>query len=101
MFAHGFNIRFNTIAPPADVDVSLIAPNAADVMQAKIDNARYEKRGNPGFDEQPPQERAQQIGLPAFVGESAARGLAPDALMDNFSKEGLKIFVEKREVFEK
>ena len=26
MFAHGFNIRFNTIAPPADVDVSLIAP---------------------------------------------------------------------------
>ena len=27
--------------------------------------------------------------------------LTPDALMDNFSKEGLKIFVEKREVFEK
>ena len=27
--------------------------------------------------------------------------LAPDALMDNFSREGLKIFVEKREVFEK
>ena len=27
--------------------------------------------------------------------------LAPDALMDNFSKEGLKIFIEKREVFEK
>src|SRR6185369_12477285 len=26
--------------------------------------------------------------------------LAPDALMENFSKEGLKIFVEKREVVE-
>jgi ketol-acid reductoisomerase len=26
MFAHGFNIRYKTIAPPADVDVSLIAP---------------------------------------------------------------------------
>ncbi|XXT24488.1 ketol-acid reductoisomerase [Sorangium sp. So ce429] len=26
MFAHGFNIRFNTIAPPPSVDVSMIAP---------------------------------------------------------------------------
>ena len=26
MFAHGFNIRFGTIQPPADVDVSMIAP---------------------------------------------------------------------------
>jgi ketol-acid reductoisomerase len=28
MFAHGFNIRFGTIAPPADVDVSLVAPKS-------------------------------------------------------------------------
>ena len=28
MFAHGFNIRFGTIRPPAAVDVSLIAPKA-------------------------------------------------------------------------
>jgi ketol-acid reductoisomerase len=28
MFAHGFNIRFKTITPPAGVDVSLIAPKA-------------------------------------------------------------------------
>ena len=28
MFAHGFNIRFNTITPPAEVDVALIAPKA-------------------------------------------------------------------------
>ena len=26
MFAHGFNIRFNQIVPPADVDVTMIAP---------------------------------------------------------------------------
>src|ERR687885_1780614 len=28
MFAHGFNIRFGRIKPPADVDVSMIAPKA-------------------------------------------------------------------------
>jgi ketol-acid reductoisomerase len=28
MFAHGFNIRFRTITPPAGVDVSLVAPKA-------------------------------------------------------------------------
>lgn len=28
MFAHGFNIRFDTITPPPDVDVSMVAPKA-------------------------------------------------------------------------
>ncbi len=28
MFAHGFNIRFETIVPPPDVDVSMVAPKA-------------------------------------------------------------------------
>ena len=28
MFAHGFNIRYGTITPPADVDVSMIAPKS-------------------------------------------------------------------------
>ncbi len=28
MFAHGFNIRFGTITPPPDVDVTMIAPKA-------------------------------------------------------------------------
>ncbi|HEV8316988.1 MAG TPA: ketol-acid reductoisomerase, partial [Vicinamibacterales bacterium] len=28
MFAHGFNIRFGSIVPPADVDVTMIAPKA-------------------------------------------------------------------------
>ena len=28
MFAHGFNIRFDTITPPSGVDVSMVAPKA-------------------------------------------------------------------------
>ena len=28
MFAHGFNIRYGTIIPPADVDVSMVAPKS-------------------------------------------------------------------------
>ena len=28
MFAHGFNIRYKTIVPPPDVDVSMVAPKA-------------------------------------------------------------------------
>jgi ketol-acid reductoisomerase len=28
MFAHGFNIRFGTIQPPTDIDVSMIAPKS-------------------------------------------------------------------------
>ncbi len=28
MFAHGFNIRFGTIQPPADIDVTMIAPKS-------------------------------------------------------------------------
>jgi ketol-acid reductoisomerase len=28
MFAHGFNIRFGTVSPPKDIDVSMIAPKA-------------------------------------------------------------------------
>ena len=28
MFAHGFNIRFGTIAPPAEIDVSMVAPKS-------------------------------------------------------------------------
>ncbi len=28
MFGHGFNIRFETIAPPPEVDVTMVAPKA-------------------------------------------------------------------------
>lgn len=34
MFAHGFNIHFNQIIPPADVDVTMIAPKDRDIRYA-------------------------------------------------------------------
>lgn len=60
--------------------VQMIAPTASDVQQARIENTRNEKRGIAAGGESIPQERAQQIGLPAFMSESASRGLAPGAL---------------------
>ncbi len=36
MFAHGFNIHFNQIVPPKDVDVSMIAPKAPGHMMREI-----------------------------------------------------------------
>jgi len=36
MFAHGFNIHFNQILPPRDVDVSMIAPKAPGHMMRQV-----------------------------------------------------------------
>ena len=36
MFAHGFNIHFNQIVPPAEVDVSMIAPKAPGHMMRQV-----------------------------------------------------------------
>jgi ketol-acid reductoisomerase len=36
MFAHGFNIHFNQIVPPADVDVSMIAPKAPGHLMREV-----------------------------------------------------------------
>jgi ketol-acid reductoisomerase len=36
MFAHGFNIHFNQILPPPDVDVSMIAPKAPGHMMRQV-----------------------------------------------------------------
>ena len=36
MFAHGFNIHFNQIAPPPEVDVSMIAPKAPGHMMRQV-----------------------------------------------------------------
>jgi len=36
MFAHGFNIHFNQIVPPAQVDVSMIAPKAPGHMMRQV-----------------------------------------------------------------
>jgi lysyl endopeptidase len=54
------------------------------VKQARIDNERVAKRGiaaGSGPESLVPRdERAQQIGLPAYMSETASRGLAPNAL---------------------
>jgi lysyl endopeptidase len=64
--------------------VSMIAPSADDVKQARIDNERVAKRGVAAGAElespTPRDQRAQQIGLPAYMSESAGRALAPSAL---------------------
>ncbi|MBI2114892.1 MAG: ketol-acid reductoisomerase [candidate division NC10 bacterium] len=36
MFAHGFNIHFNQIVPPPDVDVSMVAPKAPGHMMRQV-----------------------------------------------------------------
>ena len=35
MFAHGFNIRYNTIVPPADVDVTMVAPKSPGIASVR------------------------------------------------------------------
>jgi ketol-acid reductoisomerase len=46
MFAHGFNIRFGTIDPPNDVDVSMIAPKAPG---HRVREVFVEGQGTPGL----------------------------------------------------
>ena len=46
MFAHGFAIRFNWIVPPADVDVTMIAPKAPGHRVREVFN---EGGGTPGL----------------------------------------------------
>ena len=46
MFAHGFAIRFNWIVPPADVDVTMIAPKALGQRVREVSN---EGGGTPGL----------------------------------------------------
>ncbi len=46
MFAHGFNIRFNCIVPPKDVDVTMIAPKAPG---HRVREVFIEGAGTPGL----------------------------------------------------
>jgi ketol-acid reductoisomerase len=46
MFAHGFNIRFGTITPPAGVDVSMVAPKAPG---HRVREVFKEGQGTPGL----------------------------------------------------
>ena len=46
MFAHGFNIRYGQIHPPADVDVSMVAPKAPG---HRVREVNTEVAGTPGL----------------------------------------------------
>ena len=46
MFAHGFNIRFGTITPPAGVDVTMVAPKAPG---HRVREVFIEGQGTPGL----------------------------------------------------
>ena len=45
MFAHGFNIHFGEIKPPANVDVSMIAPKAPGPSRARALHRRRRRAG--------------------------------------------------------
>ena len=62
MFAHGFNIHFGFIKPPADVDVSMIAPKAPghrvrEALHRRRRRSRARRRPS-GRQRQGPRERA-------------------------------------------
>jgi len=46
MFAHGFNIQYNTIVPPANVDVTMVAPKAPG---HRVREVYTEGAGTPGL----------------------------------------------------
>ncbi len=73
MFAHGFNIRFRTITPPASVDVSLVAPKGPG---HRVREVFTEGGGVPGLIavEQDASGKAKQIALSYAKGIGCTRG---------------------------
>ena len=72
MFAHGFNIHFNQIVPPADVDVAMIAPKGPGPMVRQL---YIEKVGIPALIavHQDASGRAKDIALAYAAGIGSAR----------------------------
>jgi ketol-acid reductoisomerase len=72
MFAHGFNIRFGTITPPAGVDVSMIAPKAPG---HRVREVFVEGQGTPGLlaVHQDASGRAKQVALAYAKGIGCTR----------------------------
>ena len=72
MFAHGFNIHFNQIQPPADVDVTMIAPKGPGHMLRKL---YIEGAGMPALVavHQNATEQAKQLALAYAKGIGCAR----------------------------
>ncbi len=73
MFAHGFNIRFRTIAPPPGVDVSLVAPKGPG---HRVREVFIEGGGVPGLVavEQNPSGNAREVALSYAKGIGCTRG---------------------------
>ena len=73
MFAHGFNIRFRTISPPANVDVSLVAPKGPG---HRVREVYIEGGGVPGLVavEQNASGKALQVALSYAKGIGCTRG---------------------------
>ena len=72
MFAHGFNIHFNQVLPPADIDVSMVAPKAPGHMVRQVFT---EGSGTPALLAvyQDVSGRARDIGLAYAKGIGATR----------------------------
>ena len=72
MFAHGFNIHFNQVVPPKDIDVSMIAPKAPGHM---VRNTFVEGSGTPALVaiHQDASGHAQDIALAYAKGIGATR----------------------------
>ncbi|MDD5093879.1 MAG: ketol-acid reductoisomerase [Dehalococcoidia bacterium] len=72
MFAHGFNIHFNQIVPPADVDVTMIAPKGPGTMVRQL---YVEKVGIPALLAvyQDASGKARELALAYAAGIGSAR----------------------------
>jgi ketol-acid reductoisomerase len=72
MFAHGFNIRFGTIVPPAAVDVSMIAPKSPG---HRVRELYVEGGGTPALlaVHQNPSNRARELALSYAKGIGVTR----------------------------
>jgi ketol-acid reductoisomerase len=83
MFAHGFNIRFRTITPPASIDVSLVAPKGPG---HRVREVFTEGGGVPGLVavEQDASGKALQIALSYAKGIGCTRG---GVLQTTFTEE--------------
>ena len=83
MFAHGFNIHFNQVVPPKDVDVSMVAPKAPGHMVRQVFT---EGSGTPALlaVHQDVSGRARDIGLSYAKGIGATRA---GVLMTTYKEE--------------
>ncbi len=70
MFAHGFNIRFGTIVPPADVDVTMVAPKSPG---HRVREVYQEGGGHAGAARHPPGRHGPGEGGRALLREGHRR----------------------------